>query len=290
MIGVGSRGDAPYKGLLTHGFVVDGEGRKMSKSLGNAPDPQGLLKKYGAEIVRMWVAASDYRDDVRLSTHILDTLAEGYRKIRNTLRYCLSQLYDFDPVSDSSQELKPIDRWALSRFERYRQGVVAAYNAYEFHRVYHATVDLCATDLSAFYFDVLKDRTYCSGKRWPARRAAQTVLYRLVRDLCRLLGPMMSFTAEEAWQHIPRREQNSVFLAGLPQPDPGLVSDSLEEEFQHLLGLRERVNAALEQKRVAKEIGKATEADITCSSLPGCLSRSPSVMNSSSRTSSSAPR
>ena len=268
-IGVGTRGEAPYKAVLTHGFVVDGEGRKMSKSLGNAVDPQGMIKKYGGEIVRLWVAASDYRDDVRLSNHILDTLSEGYRKIRNTLRYCLSQLHDFDPQSDARGELLPIDRWAMSRFERYRAQVVKAYEAYEFHRIYHATVDLCATDLSAFYFDVLKDRTYCSGKRWPARRAAQTVLHRIGRDLCRLLAPMMSFTAEEAWRHLPRRTAESVFLAGLPEAEPALVSDSLEEEFAVLRGLRETVNLALEQKRVAKEIGKATEAEVRLSVPPG---------------------
>ena len=271
MIAIGTRGVAPYKSVLTHGFVVDGEGRKMSKSLGNAPDPQGLIKKYGAEIVRLWVAASDYRDDVRLSTHILDTLSEGYRKIRNTLRYCLSQLFDFDPQADSvaHDALQPIDRWALSRFERYRAGVIQAYENYEFHRNYHATVDFCATDLSAFYFDVLKDRTYCSGKRWPARRAAQTVLHRIARDLCRLLAPMMSFTAEEAWRHLPGPPAASVFLAGLPQPEPALVSDSLEEEFAHLISLRTTVNLALEQKRVAKEIGKATEAEVVLRVPPG---------------------
>ena len=272
MIGIGSRGAAPYKTVLTHGFLVDGEGRKMSKSLGNAPDPAGLLKKYGAELMRLWVAGSDYRDDVRFSNSILETLSESYRKIRNTLRYCLSQLYDFDPRSDSTDALLPIDRWALSRFERYRDNVIRAYEAYEFHRVYHATVELAATDLSAFYFDVLKDRTYCSGKRWPGRRAAQTVLHRLARDLCRLLSPILSFTAEEAWRSLPRRdapENSSVFLAGLPTPEPALISDSLEEEFRYLQSLRETVNLALEQKRAAKELGKASEADVLLRVGPG---------------------
>ena len=268
-ISVGTNGQAPYRALLTHGFVVDGEGRKMSKSLGNAVDPQGMIKKYGAEVMRLWVAASDYRDDVRLSNHILESLSEGYRKIRNTLRYCLSQLHDFDPARDASAELSPVDRWALSRFERYRAQVIKAYEAYEFHRIYHATVELCATDLSAFYFDVLKDRTYCSGQRWPERRAAQTVLHRIVRDLCRLLAPMMSFTTEEAWRHLPAKPAESVFLAGLPDPEPALVSDSLEEEFAHLKSLREAVNLALEQKRVAKEIGKASEAEVVLTVPPG---------------------
>jgi isoleucyl-tRNA synthetase len=262
MIAIGTRGAPPYQAVLTHGFVVDGEGRKMSKSLGNAPDPAGLLKKYGAEIIRLWVAASDYRDDIRLSNHILDTLSEGYRKIRNTLRYCLSQLYDFDPQTDAVSELEPIDNWALSRLERYRAQVIKAYQAYEFHRIFHATVDLCATDLSAFYFDVLKDRTYCSGKNWRERRAAQTVLHRIVRDLCRLLAPMISFTAEEAWRYLPRKQAESVFLAGLPLPEPALISDSLEEDFALLLRIREKVNLALEHARMAKQIGKATEAEV----------------------------
>jgi isoleucyl-tRNA synthetase len=162
-----------------------------------------------------------------------------------------------------------VDRWALSRFERYRAQVAKAYDAYEFHRIYHATVDLCATDLSAFYFDVLKDRTYCSGKRWPERRAAQMVLHRMARDLCRLLAPILSFTTEEAWRHLPGKPAESVFLAGLPAPEPALVSDSLEEEFAVLQSLRETVNLALEEKRVAKEIGKATEADVTLTVPPG---------------------
>ncbi len=263
-IAVATRGEAPYKACLTHGFVVGEDGRKMSKSLGNYVDPQQMLKKYGAEIVRLWVAASDYRDDVRLSQQILETLSEGYRKIRNTLRYCLSQLYDFDPARDAvgADQLEPIDRWALSRLERYRAAVARAYQEYEYHRVYHATVDLCATDLSAFYFDVLKDRTYCSAAPWRARRAAQTVLYRACRDLCRLLAPIASFTAEEAWQYLPGAKPPSVFLAGLPEPEPALADDALEEEFRVLSSFRRVVNESLEAKRVAKEIGKATEADV----------------------------
>jgi isoleucyl-tRNA synthetase len=263
-IGVANRGESPYRACLTHGFVVGEDGRKMSKSLGNYVDPQHTIKKYGAEIVRLWVAASDYRDDVRLSNQILETLSEGYRKIRNTLRYCLSQLYDFDPARDSMpvERMEPIDRWALSRLERYRAAVTRAYEQYEFHRVYHATVDLSATDLSAFYFDVLKDRTYCSGAQWPERRAAQTVLYRVCRDLCRLLAPIASFTTEEVWQYLPGEKTSSVFLAGFPDPEPQLADDPLEEEFRQLASFRRVVNEALEARRVAKEIGKATEAAV----------------------------
>jgi isoleucyl-tRNA synthetase len=262
MIGIATRGAPPYKALLTHGFLVDGEGRKMSKSLGNAPDPGGLLKKYGAELMRLWVAASDYRDDVRFGNAILETLSESYRKIRNTLRYCLSQTHDFDPLLDPSVGLLPIDRWALSRFERYRAQVAAAYDAYELHRAYHATLELCATDLSAFYFDVLKDRTYCSGKHWPERRAAQTVLHKMATDLPRLLAPILSFTSEEGWKHLSKKPAESVFLAGFPEAHPELIDEKLEEDFAHLIALRQVVNLALEQKRVAKEIGKATEAEV----------------------------
>ncbi len=231
-IAVANRGESPYRACVTHGFVVGEDGRKMSKSLGNYVDPQHTIKKYGAEIVRLWVAASDYRDEVRSRD------------------------------AGALDLLEPVDRWALSRLERYRAGVARAYEQYEFHRVYHATVDLCATDLSAFYFDVLKDRTYCSAAGWPARRAAQTVLYRACRDLCRLLAPIASFTTEEVWHHLPGEKVGSVFLAGLPAPEPQLADDALEEEFRHLAAFRRVVNEALEAKRVAKEIGKATEADV----------------------------
>jgi isoleucyl-tRNA synthetase len=263
VIGIATRGEAPYKRVLTHGFVVAEDGRKMSKSLGNYVDPQQALKKYGAEVFRLWVAASDYRDDVRLSNNILEQLSEGYRKIRNTLRYCASQLFDFDPAKDSvaDAELEPVDRWALSRFEAYRAEVLQAYQRYELHRVYHATVELCATDLSAFYFDVLKDRTYCSGKSWRERRAAQTVLYKIGRDLCRLLAPIASFTAEEAWQHLPAPRTESVFLAGLPR-DEGALDEDLLEQFALLRSVRQVVNAELERQRVAKIFGKSSEAEV----------------------------
>src|SRR5205823_7015735 len=150
------------------------------------------------------------------SNAIVETLSESYRKIRNTLRYCLSQLHEFDPRRDTTTELLPIDRWALSRFERYRAAAIEAYDKYEFHKVYRATVELCAVDLSAFYFDVLKDRTYCSGKRWPERRAAQTVLYRIVHDLCRLLAPALSFTAEEAWRFVHAGRRRASFSPAFP--------------------------------------------------------------------------
>ncbi len=268
-IGIGAHGEVPYRQVLTHGFVVDGEGRKMSKSQGNTLAPEELIKKYGAEVLRLWVAASDYRDDIRLSNNILDTLAEGYRKIRNTLRYCLSQLHDYDPATDAPpvSAYSAIDRWALSRLERYRAGAESAYRAFEFHRLYHSTIDFCAVDLSAFYFDVLKDRTYCSGKNWPERRAAQAVLHRIVDTLCRLLAPVASFTTEEAWAQLPKiapdgsARASSVFLAGMPKGKPAEIDESLEEEFRILRVIRESVNKAIEEKRAAKIVTKSTEVD-----------------------------
>jgi isoleucyl-tRNA synthetase len=270
-IGLAAHGEVPYRQLLTHGFFVDGDGKKMSKSLGNTIAPETIIRKHGAEVLRLWVAASDYREDIRVSMTILEKIAEGYRKIRNTLRYCLSQLYDFDPARDAlpARELLPLDRWALSRIERFAGQVLSAYRSFEFHRVYHATVDLCAIDLSAFYFDALKDRTYCSGASWPGRRSAQTALHRIADSLCRLLAPMASFTAEEVWQQMPaarpdgRPRAKSVFLAGFPAPDEKLLDDSLEEEFRVLRLLRESVNVRLEEQRVQKVLGKATEAEVT---------------------------
>ncbi|MBS2021053.1 MAG: isoleucine--tRNA ligase [Deltaproteobacteria bacterium] len=265
-IGLAAHGEAPYKQVLTHGFLVDEKGLKLSKSLGNIGSPKAMLEKYGADVVRLWVAASDYREDVRLGGIILDKVSEGYRKIRNTLRYCVSQLFDFDPATDAVplEKLLPIDRWALSRLEKWRAQVSAAFETYEFHRIYHATLDLCAVDLSAVYFDSLKDRTYCSGKTWAERRAAQTAIHLIGETLTRMLAPMASFTAEETWAHFPKTagRPDSVFLAGLPQARPELLNEALEAEFVHLLAFRTAVNARLEEQRTAKTLGKATEAEV----------------------------
>ncbi len=215
LVGVGTRSYAPYKTCLTHGFVVDGNGNKMSKSLGNTVSPADITKKYGAEIMRLWVASSDYRDDVRLSNAILDGLSEGYRKVRNTVRYALSNLYDFDPEKDSiaPAKLLPLDQWASSKLDALMDKVKKAYDAYEFHLVYHAVVEFCANELSAVYFDIQKDTLYTQKKTGLKRRSAQTVLYRIARDLLVSLAPIMSFTAEEAWQHLPGAKPVSVFLA-----------------------------------------------------------------------------
>ncbi len=263
LVSVASRGHAPYREVLTAGFVVDGEGRKMSKSIGNTVKPEKLIQQLGAEIVRLWVAAADYRDDVRLSESILRNLAEGYRKIRNTLRYALSNLYDFDPAKDAvpESELLPLDRWVLARLDDVVARVRRAYDEYDFHLVYHALVDFCGSDLSALHFDISKDRLYTWKATGHARRSGQTVLHRILLDVTRLLAPVTSFTAEEVWEHLPGRPAPSVFLAGLPQAT-GRRDPALMETFDRLFSLRSAVQQQLEAARRDKLIGSSLEAKV----------------------------
>jgi isoleucyl-tRNA synthetase len=264
LVGVGAHDHAPYRTVLTHGFVVDGEGRKMSKSLGNVVAPEKIIAQYGAEVLRLWVASSDYRDDVSLSEQILKGLAEGYRKIRNTVRYALSNLYDFDPKKDAvkPEALLPLDQWARSRLADLTARVRKAYEAYEFHQVFHQVVDFCAMDLSAVYFDILKDRLYTSKAASAARRSAQTVLHEVARDLLRLLAPVMSFTAEEAWQLLPGRETESVFLAGLPDGAGVAADPEVMGRYERLFALRSAVLPLLEAARREKMIGASLEAKV----------------------------
>ena len=266
LVGVGTRGHAPYKTCLTHGFVVDGEGRKMSKSLGNVVKPEDIIKKYGAEVMRLWVASSDYRDDVRLSNQILDGLSEGYRKIRNTLRYALSNLFDFDPERDAvpREALLPLDAWALARLEDLTARVRKAYQDYEFHLVYHAVVEFCAMDLSAVYFDVQKDTLYTQRADAPKRRSAQTVLHRIAQDLLVALAPLTSFTSEEAWGFLPGKKAASVFLADFPKGGPA-PDAALLERFEKLFAVRAAVLPLLEAARRDKRIGKSLEARLALS-------------------------
>ena len=264
LVGVGTRDKSPYRGCLTHGFVVDGEGKKMSKSQGNTVAPEKLIKQYGAEILRLWVSSSDYRDDVRLSEQILKSLVEGYRKIRNTVRFALSNLYDFDPSRDriAPENLLPLDRWARSRLSGLIQKVARAYGEYEFHMVYHSVVDFCAMDLSALYFDIIKDRLYTFKTTGEARRSAQTVLHEIVTSLLRLLAPVMSFTAEEAWQLLPGHREESVFLAGMPSSVEISVDPDLVALYEHLFAIRSEVQKLLEAARRDKLIGSSLEARV----------------------------
>ncbi len=222
---VGTRDAAPYKAVLTHGFVLDENGRPMSKSMGNVVAPEKVIQKYGAEILRLWVATQDYRNDTRVGDQILQQVSEAYRRIRNTARYILGNLYDFDPVADAvpDGDLLEIDRWALSRLEGLVARVTRAYNDYEFHVLYHAVHNFCSVDLSAFYLDVLKDRLYTAPKKSLARRSAQTAMYRILDALTRLVAPVLSFTADEIWQQLPGEREASVHLAAFPRFEASLL-------------------------------------------------------------------
>ncbi len=258
---LGNKGRAPYKIVLTHGFTVDGQGRKMSKSLGNVIAPQEIIKVNGADIVRLWVSAEDYRDDIKLSKEILSRLTEAYRKIRNTLRYLLGNIYDYDG-KDYSNYLLEIDRWAMLKLQKLIKKVRKAYEEFEFHQVFHAVHNFCVTDMSAFYLDILKDRLYTFKKDSPERRAAQWVLYNIADSFVKLIAPILSFTAEEAWMHLPLKNSESVFHSLLPEVDQRYMDEELESKWEKLIGIRDEVNKALEIKRQGKFIGNSLEAKI----------------------------
>jgi isoleucyl-tRNA synthetase len=260
------QGGPPYRAVLTHGFVVDGEGRKMSKSQGNVIAPQEVIRKYGAEVLRLWVAAEDYRDDIRLSDEILTRLADGYRRIRNTCRYLLANLYDFDAARDAvaAAELQPLDRYILHRLQELTERMRQAYEDYEFHVLYHALHHFCAVDLSAFYLDVLKDRVYTSAPGAQLRRSAQTAMHEVLVALVKLMAPVLSFTAEEVWRYVAMPDKPaSVHLTEFPRVRPELLDEGLARDWQRLLGVRDEVLRHLEAARKAKLIGSAQEAAVT---------------------------
>jgi isoleucyl-tRNA synthetase len=205
MIGVATRGAAPYRQVISHGFLLDEKGRAMSKSAGNGIPPANVVEQYGADVLRLWVASTNYFEDVRFGPNILKQVAESYRRLRNTLRFLLGALADFTPGRDSVDpaQLDELDRWALHALQGLIADVSRAYESYEFHRATRALLDFCTTDLSAFYFDVLKDRLYASAPNDPVRRSAQTALYEIASALTRMLSPILSHTAEEAWQMLP---------------------------------------------------------------------------------------
>jgi len=261
---VGTRGTAPYKAVLTHGFVLDQEGRPMSKSMGNVVAPEEVIKKYGAEILRLWVATQDYRNDTRVGDQILKQVTEAYRRIRNTARYILGNIHDFDPDADGVPpgDLLEIDRWALSRLEGLVARVIRAYNDYDFHVLYHAVHNFCAVDMSAFYLDVLKDRIYISPSKSLARRSAQTAMYQILDAITRIMAPVLSFTAEEIWGFLPGEREESVHLAGFPAFEASLVDKDLEARYARLLAVRADVSKALEAARAQKLIGHSLEARV----------------------------
>jgi isoleucyl-tRNA synthetase len=271
---VGTRGKSPYRTVLTHGFVVDGQGKKMSKSLGNVVAPQEVIKINGAEILRLWVSAEDYKDDIRISKEIIDRLTEAYRKIRNTCRFLLGNMYDFDG-KDYSANLLEIDAWAMSRLQSFTRKVTSGYEHYDFHETFHSIYHFCVVDMSSFYLDVLKDRLYTFGSVSEERRAAQWVLYNILTTMTRLMAPIISFTAEEVWQDIRRNIKGevlpeSVFLADCPVPDEKYLNADLERKWEPLFLIRNEVNKALEVKRAERFLGNSLEAKVTLS-VPGQL-------------------
>jgi isoleucyl-tRNA synthetase len=276
LVAVNDRGSAPYRGVVTHGFTLDGEGRKMSKSEGNVISPIDVADRRGAEILRMWVAMVDFLEDMRLSDEILDRNAEAYRKIRNTLRYFLGNLSGFDPARDLVPfgEMPEIDRFALHQAEALRRRVVEGYEGHEYHVVHHQLHHFCAVFLSSFYLDVLKDRLYTFPRRSTGRRSAQTVLFRLAHDLTRLMAPVLCFTAEEVWQELEalegraRWESSTVHAETFPEPLAAADDPELLARWERLLGMREHVWKALEEARVAKTIGGSLEARVAITASP----------------------
>jgi isoleucyl-tRNA synthetase len=267
LLSLAGNGAAPFKTVLTHGFIVDADREKISKSKQGAYEkPQtseAYVNKYGADVVRLWVASQDYRNDIVISDERINKVGETYRNLRNTLRYQLSNLYDFDPAKDSvpDDKLTGLDRWILGQFAKLEKEVMAAYETHEFHLVYQKVSQFAAVELSAIYHDVVKDRLYTDAARSPRRRSTQTALHRLIRGLCSLLSPILVFTADEAWEFIPGQKEQFVHLAawqaiGLP------LSNDEELRWKTLLELREQILPHLEKARQAKNIGKALDAKV----------------------------
>jgi isoleucyl-tRNA synthetase len=269
---VGTRARAPYDAVLTHGFVVDAEGRKMSKSLGNVVAPREVIDRYGAEILRLWVSATDYREDIRISDQILRQLTDAYRRIRNTCRFMLGNLYDFDPERDGVPvaDMLEIDRYALHRLHGLVRKGLRAYDDFEYHVIYHALYNYCTLDMSAFYLDVLKDRLYTTPPKSRERRSAQTVMLVQLDVLSRLMAPILPFTSEEIWQHMPptKGKTASIHMAGLPQALEEWEDAPLARSWETLLKVRGEVTKALEAARADKMIGHPLDAAVTLAAPP----------------------
>jgi len=261
------RGTAPYKIVLSHGFTVDAQGRKMSKSLGNTVLPEEVWNKLGADILRLWAASTDYRSEASISDEILQRTAETYRRIRNTARFLLSNLFDFNPQENllPFEDLLALDRWAIDKTRRVQEEIVQAYERFQFHVVSQKLQHFCTIDMGSFYLDIIKDRQYTTQTDSRARRSAQTAMYYILESLVRWLAPILSFTAEEIWQYMPWREQESVFLTTWNNNLPKLsADDALGEDFWlQVMAVREQVNRELEKARNAGQIGSGLAADIT---------------------------
>jgi isoleucyl-tRNA synthetase len=262
--GIAAHDSAPYKQIVTHGWVVDGEGRKQSKTEGNVTAPKEIIDKSGAEILRLWAAAVDYTEDVRCSDEILSRVVDAYRKFRNTLRYALGNLDGFDPAKDTVEDLMEVDRWALANLDEVTTKVLKGYETYDFQAAYGAIYNFCTITLSARYFDIIKDRLYIYAPRSVERRSAQTALYKITETLCRLMAPIIAFTADEAWESLPGQTVASVHMAEFPKLEgidasPGVA---LIERWERIFSIRDEVLKALEEERGAKQIGSSLEAKV----------------------------
>lgn len=263
---VAKEGKAPYRQVLTHGFTVDAQGRKMSKSLGNVIAPEKIINTLGADILRLWVSATDYRQELSISDEILKRISDTYRRIRNTARFLLANLFDFDPAIHKieSHQLIALDRWIIERTHQFQHEIRQAYDDYQFHTIYQKIHHFCSVELGGFYLDVIKDRQYTTKKQSLARLSCQTAIYYIVEALVRWMAPILSFTAEEIWQHMPGGRENSVFLTTWFCDFPKNLSQEIfnQDFWQQVLIVREQVNKALEAHRNAGLIGSALEADV----------------------------
>jgi isoleucyl-tRNA synthetase len=266
MTSAGMRGEAPYKGVLTHGFTVDAQGRKMSKSLGNVIAPQKVLKTLGADILRLWVAATDYRAEMSVSEEILKRMADSYRRMRNTVRFLLANLNGFEPDRHAVafDDMLALDRWAVSRAGHLQQQILDAYDAYQFHRIYQLIHNFCTVDLGGFYLDVIKDRQYTTPADSRARRSAQTAMYRIGEAMVRWLAPILSFTADEAWHSLPGERGESLFVQTWYKDLEALPDEAdMDHRFwDAVLAVREHVGRELEKRREAREIGASLDAEV----------------------------
>ena len=267
---VGSRGTAPFKKILTHGFVNDGKGEKMSKSKGNVVAPEKIIKQYGADILRLWCASVDYREDVKISDNIVKQMAETYRRVRNTARYILGNSYGFDPKKDAVpyQDLLEIDKWALHKLEMLKKSVGESYEKYEFYNVFQEIHYFAGIDMSAFYLDIIKDRLYTEKEDSLARRSAQTVMIEILMTLVKMIAPILSFTAEEIWEHLPEtlRDQESVLLTDWYVMKEEHINEKVEEKWAKIQKIRKDANKLLEKARQGENriIGNSLDAKLQC--------------------------
>ena len=270
---VAFKGCAPYKAVCTHGWVVDGQGKTMHKSLGNGIEPSEIYDKYGADILRLWVASSDYHSDIRISKEILGQLSEAYKKVRNTARYILGNIsnqggFNFDTDAVPLEKLTELDKWAIMRLDKLIQKTDEAYNAFDFHIVFKSIHNFCVVDMSNFYLDVIKDRLYCEPPKSEQRRSAQTAMYIVLSALARLIAPIIPFTADEIWKYIPHRASDnteSVFLNDMPKTSGLSYSDEFVARWDLIVNVRDSVKKALEVKRADKVIGSSLEAAVKVS-------------------------